>query len=135
MNRTCGFAGALAVAAATLVARAASAVPIHASDGTFNLSWEGCTGPLDKTVGAGEAALFDHSFSVVGVTTPGTDCGGVEQPICFATIVATYLDANGTEINWGLDGNLSLTANGSVGCPYSAAQPTTWGAIKSQYRN
>jgi len=81
-------------------------------------------------------ALFDHSFSVVGATTPGTDCGGVEQPICIATIIATYLDANGVEWNWGLDGNRGATANGSAGCPASPVQTsTTWGAIKSQYRN
>lgn len=80
-------------------------------------------------------ALFDHSFSVVGATTPGVDCGGVEQSICIATIVATYLDANGIEMNWGMGGNRAATVNGAAGCPASPTTTTTWGAIKSQYRN
>jgi len=80
-------------------------------------------------------ALFDHSFSVVGPTTVGVDCGGVEQPICIATIVATYLDANGIEWNFGLGGARGATANGSAGCPASPVQNTTWGAIKSQFPN
>lgn len=235
------------------LAALALAAPVHAADGTFNLSWDTCTGPLDKTIGAAApaaslygsvigfdvpfkayqvqmiwgnsgtttvpdswrfdapgcqsssfitilhlapaavvktcptlqgpvssiqikdvskvstsaapydgdylrltmanalgdnvvtpvaatryfvvGAVFDHTFSVVGATTPGLTCGGVEQPICIATIIATYLDAAGAEWNWGMGGNRGATVNGSAGCPQSPVKNTTWGAIKSQYRN
>ena len=80
--------------------------------------------------------LFDHTFSVVGATTPGTECGGVEQPICFATVASSFIElSTGIEFNFGGGGNRGVTVNGSAGCPASPAQTTTWGAIKSQYRN
>ncbi len=80
--------------------------------------------------------LFDHTFSVAGLTTPGADCGGVEQPVCFATTASSFIElSTGIEFNFGGSGNRGVTVNGSAGCPASPAQSTTWGAIKNQYRN
>ena len=81
---------------------------------------------------------------MVGATTPGVNCGGLEQSLCLA------LDLE--EGIWGLpySGYVSgpenlyqrfnispaswLTVAGDLGCPSTPARGSTWGAIKSQYR-
>lgn len=90
--------------------------------------------------------LFDHTFSVVGATTPGTDCGGLETPMCVALLQGErnneiegssskyVLFGAGTEIPFDASPNNWLTTHGLAGCPTVPAQNTTWGQIKSQYR-
>ena len=79
--------------------------------------------------------LFDHTFSVNGATTPGVDCGGLETSMCFATANASYLTLDGQEIFFAQGGNRVVSAQGASGCTPSPAKSSTWGAIKSQYRN
>ncbi len=79
--------------------------------------------------------VFDHTFSVTGAGTPGTDCGGLETSICFATANSTYLTLDNQEIPFTNTGNRTVSANGVGGCTPSPVKSTTWGAIKSQYRN
>ena len=81
------------------------------------------------------AFVFNHQYSVNGSGTPGVTCGGLDVPICFATIVATYLTMDGAEIDFDMTGSRLVTANGSAGCTPTPAKNATWGAIKSQYRN
>jgi hypothetical protein len=82
--------------------------------------------------------LFDHTFSVVGPTTPGVNCGGFEESICFKLARANYLDLNGAEHPFGRavasGAPLFVTFNGPAGCAGVPAQPKTWGQIKNQYR-
>jgi len=85
--------------------------------------------------------LFYHNDSVAGATTPGVDCGGWETPMCFRIIRAIYLDLNGTELPFGRNvapgAPLIVTFNGlnpPGNCGGVPAHPTTWGAIKHQYR-
>ena len=83
-----------------------------------------------------ERINFDHSASVVGPTTPGVNCGGFEQPMCFKLSYATYLDLAGTEIPFGRSSAaLSVSFNGPSACASVPVQPKTWGSIKNQYRN
>ncbi|MGH7724646.1 MAG: hypothetical protein ACREOU_04390 [Candidatus Eiseniibacteriota bacterium] len=96
--------------------------------------------------------LFDHSFSVPGPGTPGVDCGGYENAICFTMLggsepgsVATgkwwakvnYLDQAGATRELPV-GNRIATFNNAgnpMGCAAVPAVNKTWGQIKSQYRN
>ena len=83
------------------------------------------------------AFLFDHTFSVPGPTTPGTDCGGFETPMVAELLMGTIDDAWQTSYRRRSDqqhvpfvpGNTRVTVNGSV----PAAGPT-WGGIKAAYR-
>lgn len=83
--------------------------------------------------------LFDHTFSVVGATTPGVDCGGVETAVCGHIIFnkASWLNMDGVEFPWAWQQEY-VTANdpgNSTGCPGATpAAPTTWGAIKHTYK-
>jgi hypothetical protein len=84
--------------------------------------------------------LFDHTFSVVGPTDPGNNCGGFENAICLTLLPykLQYLDANGAEQMFNIaSGNHFATFNNAgngMGCPGVPVAPTTWGQIKSQYR-
>jgi hypothetical protein len=89
--------------------------------------------------------IFDHTFSVTGPGTPGTDCGGFETPMCLALLTGdrtgrpegstSYLRlADGVEVPFD-SGNTFLTVGGSPGCPATPVENKTWGQIKSQYRN
>ncbi len=72
---------------------------------------------------------FDHSFSVFGPTTPGTDCGGFETPMVLRLLAASYIrQSTGEEILFDV-GNGSLGVNGAV-----PADRSTWGQIKNTYR-
>lgn len=92
--------------------------------------------------------IFDHTFSVAGAGTPGTNCGGFETPMCIALFTGTpapgqrgeegttsYLRlADGVEVPFD-PGNIWLSTGGFSGCPATPSQNKTWGQIKSQYRN
>ena len=81
--------------------------------------------------------LFDHTFSVVGPTTPGVDCGGVEQPVCAHFTSSSWLTLDGVEIEWAKNSEF-VTANdasNATRCPGATpAQTTSWGSIKAQYK-
>jgi hypothetical protein len=91
--------------------------------------------------------VFDHSFSVNGPGTPGTDCGGFETPMCIALLqgqrdvqtegsTCKYVSfATGTEVPFDTSTNNWLTTLGLAGCPATPVENKTWGQIKSQYRN
>jgi len=89
--------------------------------------------------------VFDHSFSVNGATTTGTDCGGFETPMCLALLqgavgapagTTSYLRASdGVEVPFDFTTNDHVTTLAQGGCPGVPTKSTTWGAIKSQYRN
>ena len=89
--------------------------------------------------------LFDHSFSVAGPGTPGTDCGGFETPMCVALLTgnrhvvfeggtSNYV-AGGVEFPFDEGPNDWRSTHGLAGCPATPVQNRTWGHIKSQYRN
>ena len=82
---------------------------------------------------------FDHTFSVVGATTPGSTCGGFEGSVCFKLTTATYADAALVETSFDRavapGAPLFVTFNGPAGCGGVPAKPTTWGSIKGQYRH
>ena len=79
---------------------------------------------------------FDLSFAVPGPGTPGTNCGGFEQPMCFRLTNASWVDPDNTEFLFKRSNPmLAVSFNGSGVCPGAVpAQPTTWGLIKGQYR-
>lgn len=85
--------------------------------------------------------IFDHTFSVVGATTPGVDCGGFETPICVVMLenalsTSGYVRvSDGVEYPFGDSVNDHVTTLAQTGCPAVPTKSTTWGAIKSQYRN
>ena len=82
--------------------------------------------------------VFDHAFSVEGPTTPGVNCGGLEEPIVIKLLFDTagnertsYLEDNGLEYTFE-PGNTTVTVNGSgVEVPVASS---TWGQVKSIYR-
>jgi hypothetical protein len=81
-----------------------------------------------------ERILFDHTFSVVGPGTPGTDCGGFERPICIKVSRAAWLDLNGIETDFDRPTVTSATFVDATACPGVPVKPATWGKIKNQYR-
>jgi hypothetical protein len=82
---------------------------------------------------------FDMTKGVTGPSSPAGFCGGLEKPMCITVTSAQWGDPAGVLHSWTL-GNSSLTANdpqNSSHCPGigpTAAQRSTWGSIKSQYR-
>lgn len=78
-----------------------------------------------------EHVRFDLSAAVAGAGSPPDSCGGFEQAMTFQMTYATYLDLNGIEIPFvrAYQGP-KVTFNAQV-----PARPTSWGSIKSQYRN
>jgi hypothetical protein len=73
--------------------------------------------------------LFDHTYSVVGAGEPTQTCGGFETTMTFRLTVAEFIDVNGVAQNFN-PGNSVVTFNAGV-----PARATSWGSIKSQYRN
>ena len=96
--------------------------------------------------------LFDHTLAVNGPGSPPNTCGGFEAPICFTlqggeydahgdcepSDGGVYLDANGVEHSFGPYPNVIATFRtdaASVACDGATpARPTTWGALRAQYR-
>jgi len=83
---------------------------------------------------------FDHASSVAGAGTPTQTCGGFESSMCFKlTVVEVYDESNngGYPIPLGAwnTGSRVVTFNGGSACLAIPARATTWGTIKSQYRN
>ena len=77
-------------------------------------------------------------YSVVGATTPGVDCGGVEVPVCAHFISkASWLTWTVSRHEWAMQGEF-VTANdptNATGCPGATpAKSTSWGNIKAQYK-
>ena len=98
--------------------------------------------------------IFDHTFSVAGAGTPGTDCGGFERPMCIALLTGPAADrpsgegttsylrlADGVEVPFDTPGGIPpwLSTHGAqTSCDQHGSVPAenaTWGQIKSQYRN
>ena len=84
-----------------------------------------------------ERIQFDMNAAVVGPGTPDVTCGGLEVPMCFALTYATWVDLAGNEIPFNRSNpSPAVTFNGPIPCPWVVpAKATTWGSIKSQYRN
>ncbi len=91
-------------------------------------------------------AKFDQTFGSVGPTpADNSTCGNLEIPICFNLMSATYIinDGSGNEIPFtfhgGATGDWATAHEASSGsaptCQATPAQSTTWGHIKSQYRD
>ena len=82
--------------------------------------------------------LFDHTFSVLGPSTPGQTCGGLEVPVCIHMRVAKYNDlATGAEVLWAIGREFATSndPNNASGCP--GATPTlnkTWGSVKALHK-
>jgi hypothetical protein len=83
------------------------------------------------------AFIFDHTFSVPGATTPGTNCGGFETPIVGQLLTGiingvwqtSYLRQS-DHMEFPFDpGNTFVSLGGAV--PVTGA---TWGGIKAAYR-
>jgi len=92
--------------------------------------------------------IFDHTFSVVGATTPGADCGGFETAMCLALLTGprvggegttSYLRlADGVEVPFDPGQTWLSTHGATASCDQPGSVPAkdaTWGQIKSQYRN
>ena len=90
--------------------------------------------------------IFDHTFSAAGATTPGVDCGGLSTPMCIALLtgwrnslaggMTSYLRiSDGAEVPFDPGPNTWLWTHGLGPCYAVPAVNTTWGQIKSQYRN
>lgn len=78
---------------------------------------------------------FDHTFSTLGASDPGNTCGGLEIPMCAFFGQASWLTLDGIEIQWAMSQEFVLANDpNSLGC-FTPAKSTTWGSIKSQYRN
>lgn len=80
---------------------------------------------------------FDLTSAVAGTGTPGFTCGGFEQPMCFRLSYASFVTPDFQEKLFNrANPMLAVSFNGSGVCPGAVpAQPTTWGSLKSQYRN
>lgn len=78
---------------------------------------------------------FDHTFSIQGASEPGITCGGLELPMCAFFAQASWLTLDGIEIQWAISQEFVFANDpNSLGC-FTPARSTTWGSIKSQYRN
>ncbi len=109
-------------------------VPANMLSGFVSHTYEARSGPREPTQRYFLARFeFDHTYSVPGVSTPGVDCGGFEQPICIELVPTQCWWRNllGQQVGFGV-------GNGAVGfresCTPLPAAPGTWGAIKGQYR-
>jgi hypothetical protein len=81
--------------------------------------------------------LFDHTYSSSGPTNYPVDCGDFATPLCFAIERAVWVDpyAIVNTFGGGSNGQTFVTFNGGGGgCGAVPAHPSTWGAIKAQYR-
>ncbi len=83
---------------------------------------------------------FDHSFSANGPSDPGNTCGGLDAPLCAHLSNASWLNLDGQQIPWAISQEFVLANDpfNFIGCPFVGGDPvrtTSWGSIKSQYRN
>lgn len=83
--------------------------------------------------------VYDQTYGVNGPGAgDGSDCGGLDVPLCAHLTNATWLTIDGIETPWAI-GQEYVTAadpNNSGGCPGATpTQPKTWGSLKVQYRN
>jgi hypothetical protein len=76
--------------------------------------------------------VFNHANSGNGASSSGT-CGGLETPIYFGIYRTNYVTLNNMEAPFTHSENPVASFNGQLGAPVTA-QPSTWGAIKNQYR-
>jgi len=84
------------------------------------------------------SVTFDLSAAVPGPGDGSSACGGFEQAICFKLSSGNFIDVNNYDVELPFDRAstpLLVTFNGPGGCSGVPARPTTWGAIKSQYRH
>jgi len=94
--------------------------------------------------------LMDAEFNFASATEGPTDgaagtCGGLETPVCFNVVTASYLinDGSGNELPFRVYGDAtgdwatahSASQGSAPFCQATPAQPRTWGSIKSQYRD
>ena len=82
------------------------------------------------------SARFDHAFSTVEPTVPGTSCGGLATPICIAVTKAEWTRSDGVVLPFTIQPN-AITFNDPQGLVCAAATPAraeTWGAIRQMYR-
>ena len=78
---------------------------------------------------------FDHSFSTPNPTTPGVDCGEVDQPLCIAVKTALIAGQDGLNYFPALENNHANWVSEIPGCPgIVPTQVSTWGRLKGQYR-
>jgi len=83
-----------------------------------------------------ERIRFDLNAAAAGEGS-ATTCGGLEQPMCFSLVHATFLDVDRNEIPFNRSRPmLTVSFNGPPGeCPWAApARAATWGSLKDQYR-
>ena len=71
---------------------------------------------------------LDHAYSVVGPTTSGVDCGGVELPLVFG-LETDFWHADGVTTR-AIGEERQATWNGGV----VRTVPITWGQVKALYR-
>lgn len=76
---------------------------------------------------------FDHASSVNGTGAAATTCGGFETPIDFGIHRSKYVTFDGMEHSFAYAANPVATFNSEKGAAVPA-HPSTWGAIKNQYR-
>jgi len=88
-----------------------------------------------------EDVHFDMRNATTGSTPPDlSSCGGVGRPVCFWLSDAEWIDLSNDDLVWPV-ASPAVTANdptNSTRCPGlipTASRPSTWGAIKDQYRN
>lgn len=107
----------------------------------FNVYPDGFIGPNPAQRYFLARIMFDHTFSVAGPGTPGTDCGGFENAICMTLVPANlqWLDDQGSGVAHPFNVGQQYATFNNAGNPMNcAAVPTrdaTWGQIKSQYRH
>lgn len=79
---------------------------------------------------------FDHSYSTVNPTTPGVDCGEVDQPLCIAPTFAILLTQRGISAQMQLKAGDSgfVTWQSPATCNGIPSVPATWGKVKGLYR-
>jgi len=81
-------------------------------------------------------AIFDHFYSAAGSSGSGT-CGGVTESICVRMQHGYYVSEDGSHVDWSSEDDIlhSGLVGSSQACSAVPARATTWGTIKSQYRN
>jgi hypothetical protein len=75
---------------------------------------------------------FDHTYSVVGPTSPGVDCGEADQGLSFDIGFCRMLQTSGTTNLLGpCPGDARTTWQGGPAVP---TVPASWGKVKGLYR-
>jgi hypothetical protein len=82
---------------------------------------------------------YDMTYAADGPGDGGINtCGGLDIPLCAHITNASWLTLDGTELPWaiGQEYVTSRDPNNTSGCPGATpTKGTTWGSLKSQYRN